>query len=315
MVAGIAAGRPNSFAPGGLAPDAKIVMANVDLTLSAITAAAQYISDRASINNTVALSLSFGGLFNELPRSWLLCDNNPALAELAKILQDMRKRGIVTFAAAGNTPVLDVATSIFPSCLQDVVAIGSVNKKGEISWYVTMSNKIELLAPDYATSADTVGYVTGSGTSAATPMVAGAFTVLRQAFPNKTSEQILSVMKSTGTKVNDVIRKDIPVINLQGAYNALLNYATVPSAPDPVVSEKKVTIGTLNGFIAIYSSGYTGSRMSAKIAGKWLVVDPITNAPGKDYSITRRNTGAGVDIQVEVFIDGVQVASEKIRTT
>jgi subtilisin family serine protease len=312
MVAGIAAGKPNSFAPGGLAPDAKIVMANIDLTLASITAAAQYISNRAAINNTVAVSLSFGGLFSEMPRSWLLCDNNPALAQLATIIGDMRKRGIITFAAAGNSPVLDIATSIFPSCLQDVVAIGSVNQQGEISWYVTMSNKIELLAPDYATSADTIGYVTGSGTSAATPMVAGAFTLLRQAFPNKTSEQILSVMKSTGTKVNDVIRKDIPVINLQAAYNELLSGPAIPETP--VVIQKKVTIGTFNGFIAIYTSGYTGSRMTARVAGKWLVVDPITNAPGKSYSITRRNTGAGYDIQVEVFIDGIRVASETMRT-
>ena len=313
MVAGIAAGKPNSFAPGGIAPDAKIVMANVDLTLAGITAAAQYISDRAAINNTVAVSLSFGGLFSEMPRSWLLCDNNPALAELAKILGDMRQRGIITFAAAGNSPVLDIATSIFPSCLKEVVAVGSVNQQGEVSWYVTMSNKVELLAPDYATSADTIGYMTGSGTSAATPMVAGAFTLLRQAFPNKTSEQILSVMKSTGTKISDVIRKDIPVVNLQAAYNALLTDTTVPTPSDPVVA-KKVTIGTFNGFIAIYTSGYTGSKMSAKVAGKWLVVNPITNAPGKSYSITRRNTGAGYDVQVEVFIDGVSVASQRVRT-
>ena len=311
MVAGIAAGKPNSFAPGGIAPDAKIVMANVDLTLAGITAAAQYISDRASINNTVAVSLSFGGLFSEMPRSWLLCDNNPALAELAKIIKDMRSRGIITFAAAGNSPVLDIATSIFPSCLQDVVAVGSVNQLGEISWYVTMSNKIELLAPDYAISADTIGYMTGSGTSAATPMVAGAFTLLRQAFPTKSSEQILAAMKATGTKVSDVIRKDIPVINLQAAYNALLNDSTVTPEPEP---EKKVTIGTFNGFIAIYTFGHTGSKLSARVAGRWLTVNPIANAPGKPYSITRRNTGSGYQVQVDVFIDGKLVASEKVLT-
>ncbi|MGA1628562.1 MAG: S8 family serine peptidase, partial [Aquiluna sp.] len=64
MVAGIAAGKPNSVAAGGIAPDAKIVMANIDLTLEGITAATRYISDRAAANNTVAVSLSFGGLFS-----------------------------------------------------------------------------------------------------------------------------------------------------------------------------------------------------------------------------------------------------------
>lgn len=315
MVAGIAAGKPNTVAPGGIAPAAKIVMANVDLTLQGITEAAKYISDRAEINKTVALSLSFGGLFQELPRSWLLCDNNPALAELANILGELRRKGIVTFAAAGNSPVLDIATSVFPSCLQDVVAVGSVNAAGEISWYVTMSNKIELLAPDYARSADTFGYLTGSGTSAATPLVAGAFTVLRQAFPTRSSEEILAVMKATGTRVDDVIRKGIPMVNLEAAYEALRTGSlTNPKPVEPEAPLGKVTIGSFQGYIAIYTVGYAGRKMTAKVAGKWLKVDPITLVPGKSYSLTKRNTGAGYLATVEVFIDGKLVAADLVRT-
>jgi subtilisin family serine protease len=315
MVAGIAAGKPNSVAAGGVAPDAKIVMANVDLTLEGILAAARYISERAANNNTVAVSLSFGGLFSEMPRSWLLCDNNPALAELADVIGDMRERGIITFAAAGNTPVLDIATSVFPSCLEDVVAIGSVNSSAEISWYVTMSNKIELLAPDFTRSADTLGYMTSSGTSAATPFAAGAFTLLRQAFPNKTSEQILAAMKSSGVKIDDVIRKGIPLINLRGAYTTLSSSADASTDTGSTSSvEKKVTIGTYNGYIAIYTKGYEGQRLTAKVAGRWLKVDPITLVPGKTYSLTKRNTGAGYTINVEVYIDGQLVAQDTVLT-
>jgi len=313
MVAGIAAGKPNSVAAGGIAPDAKIVMANIDLTLEGITAATRYISDRAAANNTVAVSLSFGGLFSEMPRSWLLCDNNPALAELATLIGDMRDRGIITFAAAGNTPVLDIATSVFPSCLQDVVAVGSVNSSGEISWYVTMSDKIELLAPDFARSADTLGYQTGSGTSAATPMVAGAFTLLKQAFPDKTSEQVLAALKASGTMVDDVIRKDIPMVNVAAAYNSLASDTSAPETPEENL-EQKVTIGTFNGYIAIYTKGYEGRRLTAKVAGRWLKVDPITLAPGKSYSLTKRNTGAGYQISVEVYIDGVLKAEDSVLT-
>ncbi len=313
MVAGIAAGKPNSVAAGGIAPEAKIVMANIDLTLEGITAATRYISDRAEANNTVAVSLSFGGLFSEMPRSWLLCDNNPALAELATLIGDMRDRGIITFAAAGNTPVLDIATSVFPSCLQDVVAVGSVNSSGEVSWYVTMSEKIEFLAPDFTRSADTLGYLASSGTSAATPLVAGAFTVLKQAFPEKTSEQVLAAMKSSGTLVDDVIRKGIPLVNLSAAYETLSTSSETPETPaeNP---EQKVTIGTFNGYIAIYTKGYEGQRLTAKVAGRWLKVDPITLVPGKSYSLTKRNTGAGYQINVEVYIDGVLKAEDTVLT-
>ena len=302
MVAGIAAGKPNSVAPGGIAPDAKIVMANIDLTLEGITAAAQYILDNSEKNNTVALSLSFGGLFQEIPRSWLKCDDNPALSDLASVFQKLRNKGIITFASAGNTPTLDIATSVFPSCLRDVVAVGSVNADKEISWYVTMSEKLELLAPDYAISADTIGYLTSSGTSAAAPLAAGAFTLLRQAFPNLSSERILAAMKSTGTKIDDVLRKNIPMVNLPAAYAALAGETTPVEPAKPV--EQKVSIGTFNGYIAIYTQGYEGSRMTAKVAGRWLAVDPIRNVPGKSYSLVKRNTGPGVLIKVVIYIDG-----------
>ena len=314
MVAGIAAGKPNSVAPGGIAPGAKIVMANIDLTLEGITAAAQYILDRSDENNTVALSLSFGGLFQEIPRSWLKCDDNPGLAGLAGVLKKLRDKGIVTFASAGNTPTLDIATSVFPSCLREVVAVGSVNQEGEISWYVTMSQKLELLAPDYAVSANTIGYLTSSGTSAAAPLAAGAFTLLRSAFPTASSEQILNAMKSTGTKVDDVLRKGIPMVNLAAAYNQLASGTTPTPPTQPTNPDQKVTIGTFNGFIAIYTQGYEGRRMTARVAGKWLAVDPITLVPGKAYSLTKRNTGAGFNINVEVFIDGQLVKTQQVLT-
>ncbi len=314
MVAGIAAGKPNSVAPGGIAPSAKIVMANIDLTLEGITAAAQYILDRSDVNNTVALSLSFGGLFQEIPRSWLKCDDNPALAGLASVFKQLRDKGIITFASAGNTPTLDIATSVFPSCLREVVAVGSVNQEGEISWYVTMSQKLELLAPDYAISANTIGYLTSSGTSAAAPLAAGAFTLLRNAFPAASSEQILNAMKSTGTKVDDVLRKGIPMVNLAAAYNQLASGTTPTTPTQPSKPDQKVTIGTFNGFIAIYTQGYEGRRMTAKVAGKWLAVDPITVVPGKTYSLTKRNTGAGFNINVEVYIDGQLVKTQQVLT-
>lgn len=312
MVAGIAAGKPNSVAPGGIAPGAKIVMANIDFTtLEAITAAAQYILDRADVNNTVALSLSFGGFFSEreFPRAWLQCDTNPSLAALADVFKKLRDKGIITFASAGNTPTLDIATSIFPSCLKEVVAVGSVNPQNEVSWYVTMSQKVELLAPDYAQTADTIGYQQGSGTSAAAPLTAGAFALLRQAFPTVSSESILNTMKATGTKVDDILRKQIPMVNLATSYSQLASGVVTPPA-----AGQKVTIGTFQGYIAIYTQGYEGRRLTAKVAGKWLAVDPITLVPGKTYSLVKRNTGAGYLVSVEVFIDGQRVAAQQVLT-
>jgi hypothetical protein len=113
--------------------------------------------------------------------------------------------------------------------------------------------------------------------------------------------------------VDDVIRKDIPMVNVAAAYDRLASQNSTPDTPEEN-PEQKVTIGTFNGYIAIYTKGYEGRKLTAKVAGRWLKVDPITLAPGKSYSLTKRNTGAGYQINVEVYIDGVLKAEDSVLT-
>jgi subtilisin family serine protease len=257
-------------------------------------AALRYIKERREALNIVALSMSWGGYFTEIPRSWLQCDTNPQLAELATLLTDLRKAGVMPFASAGNTPTLEVATSVFPSCLKDVVAVASVNNKNEISWYVTMSSKVELLAPDYARSANTFSYIQSSGTSAAAPVVAGSFAILRQAFPTRTPEQILSVMKSSGIKISDVIRKNIPMVDMKSAVTALQAGSVTPQPG------QTLNVGTFNGKIVVYARGYAGSTISWKIAGRWQKVT-VT----QDFQAFDRLTRAiGVPVTVDIYVNG-----------
>ena len=298
MVAGLVAGKPNGDAPGGVAPEANILMANVDLTLNGILAALRYIKDRRAELNIVALSMSWGGYFTEIPRSWLQCDSNPQLAELAGLLSELRKAGVMPFAAAGNTPTLEVATSVFPSCLKDVVAVAAVDEQKEISWYVTMSSKVELLAPDYATSADTFSYIQSSGTSAAAPVAAGTYALLRQAFPARSHEQILSAMKTSGTKVDDVLRKGIPMIDVRAAVNQLQQAGTMN--PGQVLN-----VGTFNGKIVVYAKGFTGSTISWKIAGRWQKATVTSNFQAFD----RLTRAKGVNVLVDIYVNGSKVPS------
>ena len=305
MVAGIVAGNRTNEAPGGIAPEANILMANVDLTLNGILSALSYIDQRKEELNIVALSMSWGGYFQEIPREWLKCDTNPQLQEMATILKSLRAAGVIPFASAGNTPTLDVATSVFPSCLQEAVAVGSVNASNEVSWYVTMSSKVELLAPDYMTSANTFSYARASGTSAAAPMVAGSYALLRQAFPDHTAEQVLSAMKVAGKPIDDVIRKDIPMVDLQASYNLLLNTEPGGVIVQPANPDQVLNVGTFNGKIVVYAKGYKGSTLSWKIAGKWQKVT-VT----KDFQAFDRPTAAiGLTVQIDLFLNGVTPAA------
>jgi len=81
-----------------------------------------------------------------------------------------------------------------------------------------------------------------------------------------------------------------------------------------VAADQKITVGSFKGYIAIYTKGYMGQKLSAKVAGKWLVVDPIAAWQGNDYSRVVRLTGAGYTILVHLYIDGEFVRSETIVT-
>ena len=79
--------------------------------------------------------------------------------------------------------------------------------------------------------------------------------------------------------------------------------------------DKKLTVGSFKGFIAIYTKGYEGSKLSAKVAGKWLVVDSLDESwRGNDYSRTVRFTGAGYDIFVHLYIDGEYIRTDELTT-
>ena len=79
-------------------------------------------------------------------------------------------------------------------------------------------------------------------------------------------------------------------------------------------ADQKITVGTFKGYVAIYTKGYMGQKLSAKVAGKWLVVDPIVAYKSNDYSRTVRLTGAGYTITVDLYIDGAFVRSEVVTT-
>ena len=86
------------------------------------------------------------------------------------------------------------------------------------------------------------------------------------------------------------------------------------SSADSDLSTQVITVGTFKGYVAIYTKGYMGQKLSGMVAGKWLVVDPIAAFKSNDYSRTVRLTGAGYTITVDLYIDGVFVRSEVVTT-
>jgi len=133
--------------------------------------------------------------------------------------------------------------------------------------------------------------------------------------------------------VSELLVLDVPASLAAGSYDLVLysshgkltfNQGLTISAPAPEVTQpeviepeavKKLKVGTFKGFIAIYSQGYEGAKLSAKVAGKWLVVDALDESfKGSDYSRTVRFTGAGYDILVHLYINGELIKTEELTT-
>jgi hypothetical protein len=85
------------------------------------------------------------------------------------------------------------------------VSVGSIGPTDEVSWFSNVAPFLTLFAPgENITSAlQGGGFTAADGTSAATPHVAGAWAVLKQAAPSATVDEILEALTSTGLPVTE----------------------------------------------------------------------------------------------------------------
>ena len=79
---------------------------------------------------------------------------------------------------------------------------------------------------------------------------------------------------------------------------------------EPESRPGKVNAIAMSGRVELYARGYEGRRFSAKVAGKWLKVDSLAS----DFERVLRATGAGYDIKVELYIDGVLIETLSLTT-
>lgn len=135
----------------------------------------------------------------------------------------LRSVGIATAIATGNNGYCGYISS--PACVPTSVAVGSSTKSDAESyfnnWHKTMQ---KLFAPGSSiyssTGASNSSYASWSGTSMATPHVAGAWVLLKQAVPGASVSRILDALRDTGlgiTSTCDGRKTPIPRIRIDEA--------------------------------------------------------------------------------------------------
>jgi subtilisin family serine protease len=205
----------------GVAPNANLVIAKgLDSSGSGWTSDIMYAIDWC-VNNSekynisvISMSLGEGSYSN-------YCDSLDTLTSSA--INSAAAKNISVVIATGNS---GSSTQIsWPSCIQNATPIGSTTKTDSISSFSNRNSLVKLFAPGGASTGSTScspgnmpenyicstdengGYIGYSGTSMATPYVAGAIAIFRQALTllgkSKTPKQIEAILNNTGKQIYD----------------------------------------------------------------------------------------------------------------
>lgn len=173
-VAALAAGAGREM-PLGVAPEASIIPIRVlaamkkgDELVGAglvdnINAGVKFAVDAGAnvINMSLGVRHDAGGLPHE------------------SVIQYAHDKGAVVVAAAGNDGQHEL---YYPSALPGVIAVGSVDRAGDVSGFSTYGPHVWLVAPgEDLYSALPGGYGIASGTSHAAPLVSGALALMQSA--------------------------------------------------------------------------------------------------------------------------------------
>lgn len=179
----------------------------------AVLRALDYVNEHAADLKIAAVNLSLGGSARDG-----YCDEDPRKS----VIDMLRQKGIAVAASAGNEGLTGKISA--PACISTAMAVGATNDGTTVASFSNFSSMLDFMAPGVAVQAafNPTGLVSKSGTSMAAPHVAGAWAVLRQAFPTGAIEQMETALKDTGTLVTRAAsRISVPKIQVGNAIDRL----------------------------------------------------------------------------------------------
>ena len=182
---------------------------------SDLNAALEWVFQNRASFQFAAVNLSLGGSGYEYT-SQAQCDSEQASTKAA--IDNLRSARIATIVSSGNDGFSNGLSE--PACISSAISVGATTKTDQVASFSNSASFLDLLAPgvDIYSSVPINEYASFQGTSMATPFVAGAFALLRQADPASTVDMSLQRLVSTGTPITDS-RNNItkPRINLERA--------------------------------------------------------------------------------------------------
>jgi subtilisin family serine protease len=253
-VASIAAGQNTTL---GVAPGAKIVALKAcdsagDCDSGALLDSMSWCIGNASTYNISVISMSLGdGTNHSLASECDLLDATFRSTFAAAIAKNIS----VTVAAGNEGNKTGIS---YPACMSNATSVSATDKSRNIASYSNRGILTKIFAPGSSINASSIssGFISRSGTSMATPHVAGAIALFRQYLASvnatKTPSELETVLNSTGSPITDSSTGRVyPFLNV---YDAMLNIdKTAPNLTVTSPSEGVNLTSSTQSFNASFS--------------------------------------------------------------
>ena len=306
MVGSLAAGRGNNVTDGviGSAPEASLLSLSMSFGGGVIPPDEQVAQAvRYAVENGAdIISLSLTRNTRDWPESWDRAFSYAAAND------------VVVIAAAGNRGSGTVAVGA-PATMPGVLTVGGVDR--DLVASDTASSQgitIGVMAPseDLVGAIPGGGYVAWSGTSGATPIVAGIVALVRSAYPNLNAANVINRVLATATPVTDVTPDPLYGFAIVNAQRAL-------TAEVPLVSSNP--LGSIDDWVTLHRrqegeavviplGPSTPTSEETSRPSRPAPLEPDVSTQAVPYLITG---GFGVALLV-VVVTGFVVALQRLRT-
>jgi len=195
-------------------------------------------------------------------------------------VQTATSQGTIVVAASGN----DGASSIsYPAAYSSVIAVGSVTSNRTRSSFSNYGSGLELMAPGsniYSTYPNS-RYTSLSGTSMATPHVAGVAGLIRAANPNISVSQARQILRDTAQEAGSSTQYGYGIVDAHAAVVAASGGGG--TTPPPPSSTETVTTVSTN-----YSYYYRGETVYVTSTVRDSNGAALANA-SVNFKVTRPN--------------------------
>lgn len=223
-----------------------------------------------------------------------------------------RNAGAIFVAAAGNSGVNTDSTANYPSnyAVDNVVSVAAVDRNNNLASFSNYgANTVDLGAPGVSILSTTPNntYSTYSGTSMATPHVAGAIAVFWDKNPTLTYTQVIQKLLASVDQIPSLAGKTVSggKLNLLNFLNSVSPPASPPPPPAADVTGARVTSAVFTGQAANTFDRVRLTFNEAIQAGSFTTADvaSLSGPGGVALTPTGVNPVAGTNNQFDVTFD------------